>query len=86
MGIDSSLESIQFLEAGVMQGLVVQKPFNMGYLSVEKAVQLLEGVQVERNIDSGSKLITRENMYTDENQKLLFPFKDENDTENSRVQ
>ena len=69
-----------------MQGLVVQKPFNMGYLSVEKAVQLLEGVQVERNIDSGSKLITRENMYTDENQKLLFPFKDENDTENSRVQ
>ncbi len=86
VGIDSSLESIQFLEAGVMQGLVVQKPFNMGYLSVEKAVQLLEGVQVERNIDSGSKLITRENMYTDENQKLLFPFKDENDTENSRVQ
>lgn len=86
VGIDSSLESIQFLEAGIMQGLVVQKPFNMGYLGVEKAVQLLEGVQVERNIDSGSKLITRENMYTDENQKLLFPFKDENDTENSRVQ
>ncbi len=64
----------------------MQKPFNMGYLGVEKAVQLLEGVQTERNIDSGSKLITQENMYTDENQKLLFPFKDENDTENSRVQ
>ncbi|MFR6330296.1 MAG: hypothetical protein ACLUOI_16690 [Eisenbergiella sp.] len=37
-------------------------------------MQLLEGVQTERNIDSGSKLITQENMYTDENQKLLFPF------------
>jgi ribose transport system substrate-binding protein len=86
VGIDSSLESIQFLEAGIMQGLVVQKPFNMGYLGVEKAVQLLEGIQVERNIDSGSRLITRENMYTDENQKLLFPFKDEKNMENWRVQ
>lgn len=74
VGIDSSLESIQFLEAGIIEGFVVQKPFNMGYLGVEKAVQLLEGVQTERNIDSGSKLITQENMYTDENQKLLFPF------------
>ena len=45
----------------------------MGYLGVETAVKLLEGEQVETYINSGSELITKENMYTEENQKLLFP-------------
>ena len=72
-GIDSSTEQIQFLEAGVFEALVVQKPFNMGYLAVEAAVETVKGEHVEKNIDSGSELITRENMYTEENQKLLFP-------------
>lgn len=72
-GIDSSTEQIQFLEAGVFEALVVQKPFNMGYLAVEAAVETVKDEHVEKNIDSGSELITRENMYTEENQKLLFP-------------
>ena len=33
-GIDSSLEQIQLLEAGVYEALAIQKPFNMGYLGV----------------------------------------------------
>lgn len=72
-GIDSSVEQIQFLESGVFDALVVQKPFNMGYLSVESAVQAVRGRKTEALIDSGSELITKENMYTEENQKLLFP-------------
>ena len=72
-GIDSSVEQIQLLEEGVYEALAIQKPFNMGYLGVETAVKLLEGEQVETYINSGSELITKENMYTEENQKLLFP-------------
>lgn len=72
-GIDSSVEQIQFLESGIFDALVVQKPFNMGYLSVEAAVRAVRGEKTEKSIDSGSELITRENMYTEENQKLLFP-------------
>ena len=72
-GIDSSLEQIQLLEAGVYEALAIQKPFNMGYLGVETAVRASRGERVEENIDSGSELITKENMYTEENQKLLFP-------------
>lgn len=72
-GIDSSIEQIQLLEAGVYEALAIQKPFNMGYLGIETAVKLLEGERVQEYIDSGSELITRENMYTEENQKLLFP-------------
>lgn len=72
-GIDSSVEQIQLLEEGVYEALAIQKPFNMGYLGVETAIQAVRGEKVEQDIDSGSELITKENMYTEENQKLLFP-------------
>ena len=71
-GIDSS-EEIQLLEEGIFEALVVQKPFNMGYLSVETAVRLVRGEKTEKIQNSGSALITKETMYTEENQKLLFP-------------
>lgn len=75
VGIDSSLEMIQLMEEGIFQGFIIQKSFNMGYLGVEKTIELLNGGLKEgTNLDSGSKLITREELYTEENQKLLFPF------------
>lgn len=77
VGFDSSLEEIKMLEAGIFQGMVIQNPFKMGYLGVENAVRVLNGEDVPETIDSGSVLITRDNMYLDENQELLFPFKGE---------
>lgn len=74
VGFDSSLEEIKLIEEGVIQATVVQKPFNMGYLGIETAVKLLTGKKVEKNINTGSELITKDNMYTPENEKLLFPF------------
>lgn len=77
VGFDSSLEEIKMLEAGIFQGMVIQNPFKMGYLGVETAVKALNGEKVPEKIDSGSVLITRDNMYLDENQEMLFPFKGE---------
>ncbi|CCZ67359.1 sugar-binding domain protein [Mediterraneibacter gnavus CAG:126] len=74
VGFDNSVEQIQLLEAGVFQGIVIQKPFNIGYLGVEQAVKAIEGYPMEYNLDSGCKLITKENMYEEENQRLLYPF------------
>ena len=74
VGFDSSLEEIQLLESGIFKGIVVQKPFNMGYLAVQKAVEVIHNTAVDPTVDSGSVEITRENMYAEENQKLLFPF------------
>lgn len=74
VGFDNSIEEIQFLEEGVCHGIIIQKPFNMGYLGVEQAVKILDGKQVEKNLDSGSKMITKDNMYEEENQRLLYPF------------
>lgn len=74
IGFDSSLSEVSFIEKGTIQATVVQKPFNMGYLSVKTAVQLLNGKKPDKKIDTGSVVIIKENIYTEENQKLLFPF------------
>ena len=73
IGFDSSLKEVEFLESEVFEAIVVQKPLNMGYLAVENTVRILQKKDVPQYIDSGSVLITKETMYTPENQKLLFP-------------
>ncbi|MDE7015588.1 MAG: substrate-binding domain-containing protein [Kineothrix sp.] len=77
VGIDSSLEEIQMLEEGVFEIIVIQNPFKMGYLGVEAAKKLLNGEKVPKYIDSGCELIKNDSVYTEENQKLLFPFREE---------
>ena len=74
VGFDNSIEEVQLLEEGVFVGIVVQKPFNMGYLGVEQAYKIISREEFKVQLDSGSELITKDNMYTEENQKLLFPF------------
>lgn len=74
VGIDSSQEAVQLMEQDVFQGLVIQKAFKMGYVGVRETIHMLQGKDVEKSIDSGCELVTQENMYTSENEKLLFPF------------
>lgn len=73
IGFDSSLKEVGYLEGGTFEAIVVQKPLNMGYLCIETVVEVLDKKDVPENVDSGSVLITKETMYTEENQKLLFP-------------
>ena len=73
IGFDSSIKEVKYLEDGTFEAIVVQKPLNMGYLSIEKTVELLERKEIPESVDSGSVLIVKETMYTEENQKLLFP-------------
>jgi ribose transport system substrate-binding protein len=74
VGFDSSIEEIELLESGVIQALVVQRPLNMGYLGIRTVVELLGGRRVPGYIDTGSVLVRKDNMFSQENQKLLFPF------------
>lgn len=74
VGFDNSIEEIQYLEEGIFQAIIIQKPFNMGYLGVEQAINVLTNREIEYNLDSGSMLITRDNLYEEENQRLLYPF------------
>ncbi|MBB3108324.1 ribose transport system substrate-binding protein [Paenibacillus phyllosphaerae] len=74
IGFESSIEEIQLLEAGVLNATLVQRPFNMGYLALKSALKLESGRSVEPDTHIESTVVTRLNMYSPENQKLLFPF------------
>ena len=54
VGFDSSFKEIQLLEEGVMKAAVIQRPFQMGYLSVKTAVDSVKGKKVPEVIDTGS--------------------------------
>lgn len=73
IGFDSSIKEVEYLEDGTFEAIVVQKPLNMGYLCIETAVDLMNRKEIPEYVNSGSALITKETMYTEENQKLLFP-------------
>lgn len=73
VGFDSSEVMIKALQQGQLNGLVLQDPYNMGYLGVKTIVRHLEGEKVESVIDTGSTLVTAGNMDQPEIQKLLRP-------------
>lgn len=74
VGVDSSQEAVQLMENGVFKGLVVQKAFKMGYIGVKETILMLRGKSYEKDINSGCELVTPDNMYNSEIEKLLFPF------------
>lgn len=73
VGFDSSDIIITAMEKGIIDAIVVQKPFNMGYIGVKTALGLFKNEPRESYIDTGYKLITPQTLYLTENQKLLYP-------------
>lgn len=74
VAIDNPPEVLEYLQEGVIQATIIQKPFSMGYLGVKYALDVSDGKEVPKRFDTGTKVIDVENMFWSENQKLLFPF------------
>lgn len=74
IGFDNSISAIQLLENGTFLGIVVQKPFNMGYLGVKAAYKTVIGEPTEKVINSGTQLFTIDDIYTYKGQQELFSF------------
>ena len=77
IGFDAGSQSVLDLEHGDVQALVVQNPVRMGYLAVTTAVKSLKGDKVERRIDTGVWVVTKQNMEQPEIKELLHPPLDE---------
>jgi ribose transport system substrate-binding protein len=77
IGFDAGSQSVLDLEHGDVQALVVQNPMKMGYLAVTTAVKSLKGEKVERRIDTGVWVVTKDNMEQTEIKELLHPPLDE---------
>jgi ribose transport system substrate-binding protein len=73
VGFDASDKLVQAVRSGEIDGLVVQRPFEMGYLAVKTMVAHIHGQGVEKRIDTGSTLVTKDNLDTPEIQALVKP-------------
>jgi ribose transport system substrate-binding protein len=73
VGFDSGSQSVLDLKNGDVQALVVQDPLKMGYLGVMTLVHHLQGKKVEKRIDTGVTLVTKENMAEPEMAALIAP-------------
>lgn len=73
IGFDSSPKLVQGLREGHIQGLVLQDPMNIGYLGVKQMVLHLRGETVEKRVDTGVFVATRENMDDPKIHFLLEP-------------
>lgn len=72
-GIGSTGKILSLLEEKVINSTAVQNEFNVGYLGVKTAVDMLSDKKIN-NIIIESTVVTMRNMYSNENQRLLFPF------------
>jgi ribose transport system substrate-binding protein len=73
VGFDATDTLVQGLRDGHIDGLVLQDPVKMGYLSVTTMVKHLRGEPVEQRIDTGVRLVTRAEMDQPDAQELLQP-------------
>lgn len=75
IAFDSNVVSVGMLETGEVDALIVQNPYAMGYLGIECAYRLINGYALEQTeIDTTTTVVTRENMFDNEIQRILFVF------------
>ena len=76
VGFDSNVATVDGLQDGCVDALIVQNPYAMGYLGVESAYKLLSdgGEELETVVDTSTQIVDRENMFTMDSQKALFAF------------
>lgn len=76
VGFDTNVVSVGMIETGEMDALIVQNPFAMGYLSVKNAAAIIGGQSPDSpELYTDVAVVTRENLFDSDIQKLLFRFK-----------
>ena len=71
VGFDTSPALIDALKAGKIDALVAQNPRRMGSETVHALMDAMEGKQVQKQVDTGVVVVTRENLDSDEVRAVL---------------
>ncbi|MFX3651281.1 MAG: substrate-binding domain-containing protein [Paenibacillus sp.] len=74
VGFGSEQQQLEQLQEGVLDHLIVQNGYSAGYLGLNQAVARLNNQQVQARVLLETKLVSTDNMFWMDNQKLLFPF------------
>jgi ribose transport system substrate-binding protein len=74
VGFGSEQQQLEQLQEGVFQRLIVQNGYSAGYLGLNQALAKLKREHVQARVILETKVVSTENMFWMDNQKLLFPF------------
>lgn len=76
VGFDSNVATVEGLQTGSVDALIVQNPYAMGYLGVESAYKLLsgQGTGLTAVVDTSTQIVDRDNLFSIDSQKALFAF------------
>lgn len=72
-GIGSTNKIVHFLDYGIINSIVFQNEFNMGYLSVQDLINNIKKSGKVLDIEIEFRTVNRETMYLPKNQRLVFP-------------
>lgn len=72
VGFDGGEEQLELLEDEVVDGLVIQNPYGMGYAAVVSAARAVLELGNEAFVDSGYTWVTKDNMKEAEIKKMLY--------------
>lgn len=64
---------LDYISRGKIKAAVVNNEFDLGYLSICTAVELLSGETAQKDITVQSLLVTKDNVYDKDNAQILFP-------------
>jgi ribose transport system substrate-binding protein len=70
VGFDAGPKQVDQLKEGIVQGLIAQKPAEIGADGVQQAYNALTGKPTQKTIATGSTSITKDNL--DQNQDALY--------------
>ncbi|MBM7716110.1 ribose transport system substrate-binding protein [Bacillus thermophilus] len=62
IGFDGTPDGLQAVADGKLIANIAQDPYQMGYLGVESAYKAIKGEKVEKRIDSGTEVYTKDNV------------------------
>lgn len=73
-GVDASVDVQAYIQDGVINATSIQNPFAMGYQAVYGIMDVVNGKDLGGMfVDTGSTIVTKENMYDPEIQAILNP-------------
>lgn len=71
VGFDASSDLLEALRDGTIEALIVQNPFRIGHDAVAAAVAAIRRQPVEKRVDTGVVVVTRDNLESGEVRKVL---------------
>lgn len=75
VGWDSSNTEIEYLNKGILAGMMVQNPYNFGYLGTRICYKAINGENVPSIVDTGVTWVTKDNINEVDVQSVLYPEK-----------